>query len=116
MAEAVAMSKKTITDLLKDIKKLTGEVVTSRLNFHLPFETMNAFIDTLKNRTPKSIAGMKIQKNITIDGDKFVIDNNNWIGFRLSGTEPVVRVYAESDSQAKLNKLLKARKAFVYGK
>ncbi|MCA6069782.1 MAG: phosphoglucomutase/phosphomannomutase family protein [Endomicrobium sp.] len=116
MAEVVAMSKKTIADLLRDIKKLTGEVVTSRLNFYLPSETMDAFRDTLKNRTPKNVAGMKIQKNITIDGDKFIIDDNNWIGFRFAGTEPVVRVYAESDSHAKLNKLLKAGAAFVYGK
>jgi phosphomannomutase len=39
-----------------------------------------------------------------------------WIGFRLSGTEPQVRIYAESDSQAKLNEFLKIRRDFIYGK
>lgn len=116
MAEAVAMNKKSVTAMLKDIKKITGEVLTSRLNFHLPQETMEAFRNTLKNESPDSIAGIKIKKKITIDGDKFILDDNTWIGFRLSGTEPVVRVYVESDNQAKLNKLLKAGKAFVYGK
>ena len=116
MAEAVAMNKKSIKELLKDIKKLTGEVLTSRLNFHLQAEQMDAFRETLKTKVPNSIAGMKIQKNVTIDGHKFILDENNWIGFRLSGTEPVVRLYAESDSQTKLNKLLKAGKIFIYGK
>ncbi len=116
MAEAVAMNKKSVTAMLKDIKKMTGEVLTARLNFHLPLETMEAFRKTLKEKTPVSFAGMKIQKNIGIDGHKFILDANTWIGFRLSGTEPVVRVYAESDTQAKVNKLLKAGKAFVYGK
>lgn len=102
--------------MLKDIKKMTGEVFTARLNFHLPLETMEAFRKTLKEKTPVGFAGMKIQKNIGIDGHKFILDANTWIGFRLSGTEPVVRVYAESDTQAKVNKLLKAGKAFVYGK
>ncbi|GHT61134.1 phosphoglucomutase [Endomicrobiia bacterium] len=116
VVEAVVMSKKSIAELLKDVKKLTGEVLTSRLNFSLPRQTFQAFRDTLKNKTCKSIAGMKIQKRITIDGDKFILDDNTWIGFRLSGTEPVVRIYAESDSQTKLNKILKAGKAFIYGK
>ncbi|MDR1086922.1 MAG: phosphoglucomutase/phosphomannomutase family protein [Endomicrobium sp.] len=116
MAEAVAMSKKSVKELLKDIKKITGEVFTSRLNFQLRHEEMDAFRESLKTKTPNSIAGMKIQKNITIDGHKFILDDNNWIGFRLSGTEPVIRLHAESDSQKKLNKLLKAGEAFVYGK
>jgi phosphomannomutase len=116
MAEAVAMNKKSVTAMLKDIKRMTGEVLTSRLNFHLPGETMEKFRQTLKNDSPDTIAAMKVKNKITIDGDKFILDDNTWIGFRLSGTEPVVRVYVESDSQTKLNKLLKAGKALVYGK
>ncbi|MDR3274989.1 MAG: phosphoglucomutase/phosphomannomutase family protein [Endomicrobium sp.] len=116
MAEVIAMNKKSIKDILKDIKKFTGEVLNSRLNLHLPPETMENFKNTLKTKTINAVAGMKIQKSITIDGHKFILDDNTWIGFRLSDTEPVVRVYAEAASQAKLNKLLKAGKDFVYGK
>ncbi|MDR1663033.1 MAG: phosphoglucomutase/phosphomannomutase family protein [Endomicrobium sp.] len=115
VAEAVAMNKKSLKDLLKDIKKLTNEVFTSRLDFYLQAEQIDTFRETLKTKIPKSMAGMKIQKNVTIDGHKFILDENSWIGFRLSGTEPVVRLYAESDSQTKLNKLLKAGKIFICG-
>jgi phosphomannomutase len=116
MAEAVAMSRKSAGAILKDIKKITGEVITARLNFHLSAQTMETFRDSLKNASVDNIAGMKVQKKIALDGDKFILDDATWIGFRLSGTEPVVRVYAESDSQTKINKLLKAGKTFVYGK
>ncbi|MDR0820477.1 MAG: phosphoglucomutase/phosphomannomutase family protein [Endomicrobium sp.] len=116
MTEAVAMSKKSVAGLLKDIKKLTGETLTSRLNFCLPSETMEIFRNILETKPPESIAGMKVQKNITVDGHKFILEDSTWIGFRVSGTEPLVRIYAESDSQTKLNKLLKIGKDFVYGK
>ena len=113
MAEAVAMNKKSITAIIKDIKKLTGEVLTSRLNFRLPQADMEKFRNTLKTAMLENIAGMKVQKKITIDGDKFILDNGTWIGFRLSGTEPVVRAYVEADTQTKLNKLVKFGKEFV---
>ncbi|MCL2143985.1 MAG: phosphoglucomutase/phosphomannomutase family protein [Endomicrobia bacterium] len=116
MAEAVAMNKKSVTAMLKDIEKMTGEVITSRLNFHLPADTMDVFKNTLKENPPEVFAGMKVRKKIMLDGDKFILDDNTWIGFRLSGTEPVVRVYVESDNQTKLNKLLKVGKVLVYGR
>ena len=116
MAEAVAISKKSVTSLLRDIKKLTGEALTSRLNFYLPPKTMDIFRNALKTKPPKSIAGMRIQKNITIDGYKFTLDDNTWIGFRLSGTESAIRVYAEAGSETKLSKLLKTGRDFIYGR
>ncbi|MDR0800604.1 MAG: hypothetical protein LBN01_03640 [Endomicrobium sp.] len=58
---------------------------------------MNIFRNTLKTKSPESIAGMNIQKNITIGEHKFILDDNTWIGFRFSSMESIVRVYAESD-------------------
>lgn len=116
MAEAVAYHKKTLSAILKDIVKLTGPVVTARENFRLPHETMEKFKQTLKQKTPEKIAGMKIQKVISIDGYKFIIDDDTWIGFRLSGTEPIVRLYAESATKEKLKKLVAAGVKFINGK
>ncbi|MDR2708463.1 MAG: phosphoglucomutase/phosphomannomutase family protein [Elusimicrobiota bacterium] len=116
MAEAVAMSKKPVSALLKDIEKLTGKIFTERLNFRLPVEVMEQFRKKLKESDIKQFAGFTIKNKITLDGDKFILDDNTWIGFRLSGTEPVVRLYAESDTPAKLAKIVKEGKKFVYGK
>ena len=116
MAEVVAFNKKPLAAILKDITKLTGPVFTERQNFRLPAETMEKFKQTLKQKTPEKIAGMKIQKVVSIDGYKFIIDNDTWIGFRLSGTEPIVRLYAESASKDKLKKLVSAGVKFINGK
>lgn len=59
---------------------------------------------------------MNIQKVVTLDGYKFVIDENTWIGFRLSGTEPVVRLYAEAQTEQIIKKLVVSGEKFVNGK
>ncbi len=116
MAEAVAMHKKPLAMILKEITKLTGPVITARKNFHLPKETMESFRDNLKKATPDKIGGMKIEKVITLDGYKFIIDSDTWIGFRLSGTEPVVRLYAEAQTEQIIKKLISAGEKFINGK
>ncbi|MDR1259874.1 MAG: phosphoglucomutase/phosphomannomutase family protein [Endomicrobium sp.] len=113
--EAVILNKKSLKDILKDIKKFTGEIFSSKLNLYLLPEFIKNLKNILKTKVINNIAGMNVQKNITIDGYKFIFDNNTWMGFRFSGTEPVVRIYAEATSKAKLNKLLIKGKAFIYG-
>lgn len=116
MAEAVAMHKKSLGMILKEIMKLTGNIITARKNFHLPKETMEAFRDNLKKSLPSKISGMDIKKVITLDGYKFIIDDNTWIGFRLSGTEPVVRLYAEAQTEQVIKKLISSGEKFINGK
>ena len=48
--------------------------------------------------------------------DMLIIDEDTWIGFRLSGTEPIVRLYAESTTNEKLKKLVSAGEKFINGK
>lgn len=116
MAEAVAVNKKSLGAILKEITKLTGPVITSRKNYRLSQEKMDQFKKTLQDKAPEKFAGMKIQKVVTIDGYKFIIDNDTWIGFRLSGTEPIVRLYAESATNDKLKKLVSSGEKFINGK
>ena len=116
MAEAVAVNKKSLGAILKEITKLTGPVITSRKNYRLSQEKMDQFKKTLQDKAPEKFAGMKIQKVVTIDGYKFIIDNDTWIGLRLSGTEPIVRLYAESATNDKLKKLVSAGEKFINGK
>ena len=116
MAEVVAVNKKSLGAVLKDITKLTGPVVTARENFRLSKEVMEKFKQTLEKKAPEKIAGMKISKVVTLDGYKFIIDEDTWIGFRLSGTEPIVRLYAESTTNEKLKKLIIEGEKFIHGK
>ena len=55
-----------------------------------------------------SVAGIKVNKLVTDDGYKFILDDDSWLLIRFSGTEPILRVYAESDSIARVDGFLEA--------
>ena len=69
---------------------------------------MPAVIQSLKEDNPTEVAGLKVQKIDRTDGTKFFFDHDAWLLLRASGTEPVVRVYAESSSQEKVQALIDA--------
>ncbi|MFH1368650.1 MAG: phosphoglucomutase/phosphomannomutase family protein [Elusimicrobiota bacterium] len=116
VAEMVAEHRKSIKKILEEITKLVGPVYSDRINFHLTQEEMDDFKNRLKSGSHKEFGGMKISKTITLDGYKFVLADGSWLGVRLSGTEPVVRLYLESDSPAKMKKLAAAGKKFIVNK
>ena len=64
----------------------------------------------IKRNSPKSIDGVKVVKFDTTDGFRFILADTTWLLIRFSGTEPVLRIYAESDSPARVEKLLELGK------
>ena len=115
VAEMVAMSKKPIRNILAEIDKLVGPVYSGRVNFHLSQEEMEAFKKSLTQKLPERFGPFAVERVVTLDGYKFILSNGSWLGVRLSGTEPVVRLYLESTSPATLKKLTTLGKAFVKG-
>ncbi len=111
--EAVCVQKKTLKEILSEIMALVGEVHTERLNFHLTQEQMGGLKNRLSKNPPKEIDGIKVAETITIDGYKFIFDDSSWLGIRLSGTEPVVRLYLETSSASKLKKLAAIGESFI---
>jgi phosphomannomutase len=53
----------------------------------------------------ETIGPFKVQKFITTDGYKFLLPNGEWVAFRASGTEPLIRCYLEAKSGAQLKRL-----------
>ena len=115
VAEMAAISKKPLRKSLEEIEKLVGTVISDRVNFHLLPGEMDDFRLALEKRQPQTFDALKVKKTVTLDGHKFILEDGSWIGFRLSGTEPVVRMYVESDSKIKIKKLISAGKKFVSG-
>jgi alpha-D-glucose phosphate-specific phosphoglucomutase len=114
-AEMAAVIKKPLSKMLKEIEGLVGAVHSDRVNFHLAEGDMGSFRDKLERKRPKNFGGLKVKNTVTLDGFKYLLEGGSWIGFRLSGTEPVVRMYVESDSAEKIKKLISAGKKFVAG-
>lgn len=114
VAEMVAAEGKPLTKLLNELYQRVGEFHTRRENLRLTPELEEALPGKLA-APPKELAGKKVAKVITIDGAKFLFDDGTWVLFRKSGTEPVVRVYAEGRSDRELETLIQAADAFIRG-
>jgi phosphoglucomutase len=67
------------------------------------------------NSVPAEIAGSKIKEIIRIDGTKLLLADGSWILFRKSGTEPVVRLYGEASTDARLAEVIEAGRKFILG-
>lgn len=107
MAELVAYEKRSLGAILKELEKQTGEFHSDRLNLAIAPEKKEALLARL-NQGYDQIGGLKVEQFIKTDGYKFLLPNNEWVAFRASGTEPLIRCYIEAKSTAQLEKLRKA--------
>jgi phosphoglucomutase len=112
--EMVAKENRSIKELLEDLYGRVGTYKTRRVNLRLTEALDSAFPEKMKT-DPKDFAGMKVREKITIDGTKYVLDDGSWILFRKSGTEPVVRIYAEAENEKKLDKIVESGEKFILG-
>jgi alpha-D-glucose phosphate-specific phosphoglucomutase len=107
MAELVATEKKSLGRILKDLEKQIGEFHTDRINVSIPPDKKEALLAKLGSGL-SNIGPFKVEKFITTDGFKFLVPNGEWVAFRASGTEPLIRCYIEARSLASLKKLRSA--------
>ena len=83
-----------------------------RENFRLTEEVKAKFTEKLKQE-PAKFSGQKVASVVRTDGLKLLLEDGSWVCYRVSGTEPVVRVYTEARSEADLRKLSAAAKDWV---
>ena len=106
MAELVAVERKSLGQILKQLEKTSGEFHTDRINIHIAPEKKDELMKKLSGGL-ESIGKFKVEKFITTDGFKFILPNNQWVAFRASGTEPVFRCYIEAKTTKDLEQLRK---------
>jgi phosphomannomutase len=104
MAELVAAEGKTLSQVLRQLEKQTGEFHTDRINVAIRPESKEALLRRLAGGLDK-VGPFKVEKFITTDGFKFLLPNREWVAFRASGTEPLIRCYIEARSEAQLKRL-----------
>jgi len=112
MAELVATEKKSLGQILKELAKKTGEFYSDRINVSFAPEKKDALLKRLGGGLA-SIGAFKVEKFITTDGFKFLLPKGEWVAFRASGTEPLIRCYLEAKTKANLKKLDAACRALL---
>jgi phosphoglucomutase len=110
--EAVARRNKPLRTQIHDLFGKVGSFYPQRENFLLTKEVKEKFTSKLKN-DPVELSERKVKEVVRKDGLKLVFDDGSWVCYRLSGTEPVVRIYSEARSESDLAKLVASAKDWI---
>lgn len=113
-AEAVAARGVGLTHQLDELFKRDGKLESGRIGVKLDEEVAAKLKEKLAEE-PSEIGGRKIENINRMDGVKFLFGNNAWMLLRPSGTEPMVRIYAESESSDDLENLLEQGRKYLLG-
>jgi len=113
VTELVAREKKPLGAILKKIYCQVGPVYDRRVNLKFQPEMMAKIRNGLNKKPPREIGGLKVLSVNRLDGVKFLLEQNSWVGLRLSGTEPVVRCYIEAPSGNLLERLARVVRPMI---
>jgi alpha-D-glucose phosphate-specific phosphoglucomutase len=113
-AEAVAARGTSLTEQLAELYARTGKLESGRIGVRLTPQLMQTLGERL-SRDPSDIGGRPVVRTNRIDGVKFIFADGSWLLMRPSGTEPLVRIYAESESAKDLEVLLEQGRKYLLG-
>jgi phosphomannomutase len=106
LLEMLATEKKSVKQLLAKLKKQFGPHCYGRIDTNFPLEKRAKLMKSCAQNPPAKLNGSPVKEVKTFDGVKYVAEDGSWLMLRGSGTEPILRIYAESNSAAAAQKLL----------
>ena len=115
LTEMMAKQHKGLGELVEDLLALTGPMEYSRVDLRLEHAVKDAFVAAEPKLMPEELAGFEVREISRVDGVKFFLPDDAWLLLRASGTEPLVRVYAEAPTMGVVDELLAAGRELVMG-
>lgn len=108
--EFMAKSGKSLKELIAEVYEITGPFAFERVDLHLDEAVKNKVVENCKAGKYTAFGKYKVQRMEDLDGWKYFIDDEIWIMIRASGTEPVLRTYAEAPTSEEAFAILAAAK------
>lgn len=107
LVEMIAEAKTTLHEMVEDLQREVGPVFYERIDQRLKYPVAKEkMVARLVNNPPASIGGESLIEVCTTDGVKYIFSDDSWLLIRPSGTEPVLRVYAEGRTPEMVKELL----------
>jgi phosphomannomutase len=114
LMEIVADAQTPLSELIADLQQVAGPVVYKRDDVRLKsLISKSDIVRMLVDAAPQKIAAEAVVKVDSYDGVKYHLADDSWLLIRPSGTEPVLRIYAEAGSEAAVDELLKTGRALA---
>jgi phosphomannomutase len=107
LLEMLALERVSLNKLIANLEKEFGPHRYDRIDTHFPLEKRGALMEFLKQNPPAKLLRSPLAEVKTFDGVKFVARDGSWLMLRGSGTEPILRIYAEAKSDIDARKLLR---------
>lgn len=107
LLEMLAMERGSVNQLVTKLEREFGPHEYDRIDTHYPLEQRAALIEHLKQNPPAKLLRSPVVAVKGFDGVKFVAQDGSWLMLRGSGTEPILRIYAEASTLANARKLLR---------
>jgi phosphomannomutase len=104
--DLMAKTGKTPSQLLDYLYSKVGPHHYSRLDIEFAKGQREEIINRVRDSSLKTLDGVKVAKKDNLDGFRFTLADSSWLLIRFSGTEPLLRIYGESSSQQRVEKLL----------
>jgi alpha-D-glucose phosphate-specific phosphoglucomutase len=105
--DLIAKTGKNPSELIDYLYSKVGPHHYRRVDITFPEAERQTIISCIQNNLPASIDNVQVLKVDTADGFRFVLADNTWLLIRFSGTEPLLRIYTETDSPERAERLLK---------
>jgi phosphomannomutase len=107
LLELLATEKVSINKLLGRLEKEYGPHRYARIDTHFPLEKRGALMEFCRDHPPAKLLRSPVVDVKSYDGVKFVAEDGSWLMLRGSGTEPILRIYAETKSDEGAQTLLR---------
>lgn len=112
LMELMAAYKLPLNKIIDQMMQEIGRHYYDRLDLHISSTVKSQVMEALLKSPPKLLAAQRVREVQTLDGLKLMLEDGGWLLFRASGTEPVVRIYAEAGSSRAVAGLLAAGRGF----
>jgi alpha-D-glucose phosphate-specific phosphoglucomutase len=114
VAEMVATRRASLGEMLEQVYSNVGRLENRRIGVKLTPDLQQGLAEKL-SADVSEFAGRRVKSVNRVDGVKFILDDGSWILMRPSGTEPLVRVYAEASNEQELEVLLESGRKYILG-
>lgn len=112
--EMMAYRNKPLPEILKGIEKEYDSFHYRRMDIRYPDKLKQKLMDTLKSNPPDKVLNKKVAEIKTLDGVKFILEDKSWLLLRLSGTEPILRIYSEGATDKMALEILEVGKRIAF--